>query len=89
MMRFNPCRGGDFCTQEGSHCEGCGRSHEEIAATRELIAAVGQFALDREIENVEDFAAYVADKAVKKVQMVRSEEQGGGIPIGVNTSLDK
>ena len=88
-MRFNPCRGGDFCTQEGSHCEGCGRSHEEIAATRELIAAVGQFALDREFENVEDFAAYVADKAVKKVQMVRSEEQGGGIPIGVNISLDK
>lgn len=28
-MKFGPCIGG--CTNEGTHCEGCGRSHEEVA----------------------------------------------------------
>ena len=28
-MDFVACNGD--CTEEGTHCEGCGRSHEEIA----------------------------------------------------------
>ena len=31
-MKFNPCN--DKCTYEGSHCQGCGRSHQEIADTK-------------------------------------------------------
>ncbi len=31
-MKFKPCTG--KCTTEGTHCEGCGRTHEEVAAMR-------------------------------------------------------
>jgi predicted Fe-S protein YdhL (DUF1289 family) len=33
-MKFIPCKGSAFCTETGTHCEGCGRSHSEIAETR-------------------------------------------------------
>ncbi|MDD1613160.1 MAG: DUF1289 domain-containing protein, partial [Methylococcaceae bacterium] len=29
-MKFSPCISGK-CTYEGTHCGGCGRTHEEIA----------------------------------------------------------
>jgi len=35
-MKFSPCTGN--CTEEGTNCEGCGRSHEEIAEMNMLIA---------------------------------------------------
>ena len=31
-MKFVPCNS-DLCTKDGTHCAGCGRSHEEIAET--------------------------------------------------------
>jgi len=31
-LEFNPCN--DKCTYEGSHCQGCGRSYQEIADTK-------------------------------------------------------
>lgn len=40
-MKFNPCRGGAFCTDVGTHCEGCGRSHVEIAETKVLVKGLG------------------------------------------------
>ena len=32
-MKFSPCIAGK-CTDQGTHCEGCGRTHEEIAETK-------------------------------------------------------
>ena len=82
-MQFSPCRGGDFCTQDGTHCQGCGRSHEEIAGTKALVAAVTQYALDRGYENIEEFTAFVGDKAARKARMAQMEQAGGGIGIGI------
>ncbi len=80
-MQFSPCKGGDNCTQGGTHCQGCGRSHEEIAETRALIASIAQFALKMGYENVEQFTAFVGDKAAKKIRVAQAE-QAGGIGIG-------
>lgn len=57
-MIFNPCTG--ECTEDGSHCEGCGRSHEDIAEMRELVGGLVAYAEKKGYENVEDFAAGVA-----------------------------
>ena len=57
-MKFNPCNGD--CTEEGSHCEGCGRSQEEIAEMGELVGSLVAFARKMDYENVEEFAGGVA-----------------------------
>ncbi|MCK4833581.1 MAG: DUF1289 domain-containing protein [Gammaproteobacteria bacterium] len=57
-MKFSPCTG--KCTDEGSHCEGCGRSHEEIAEMNTLVGNLTTFAKKMNYENVDDFANGVA-----------------------------
>ena len=58
QMKFVPCDG--KCTDEGTHCEGCGRSHEEIAAMRKPVEALVALAEKMKYENTEDFANAVA-----------------------------
>ena len=84
-MRFNPCQGKDNCTECGTHCEGCGRSHEEIASTRELIDTIAGFTQQMGYENYQDFTTFVADKAAKKVSFEREQAQAGGpgIPLSI------
>ncbi len=67
-MKFNPCRGGIWCTESGSHCEGCGRSHEEIAQTRALVKNLVEFAQKQQYENPEDFAQFISGSLIKKLQ---------------------
>ncbi|MDH5613230.1 MAG: DUF1289 domain-containing protein [Gammaproteobacteria bacterium] len=57
-MKFSPCTG--KCTEEGTHCEGCGRSHEEIAEMKTLIFALVDFAKKMQYENIDEFADGVA-----------------------------
>ena len=57
-MKFNPCIG--KCTEEGTRCEGCGRSHEEIAELDTLVGKLISFAEKMDYENVEDYANGVA-----------------------------
>ena len=57
-MKFSHCTG--RCTEEGTLCEGCGRSHEEIAEMRQHVGALIAFANRMEYENLEDFADGVA-----------------------------
>ncbi|MEJ2255449.1 MAG: DUF1289 domain-containing protein [Woeseiaceae bacterium] len=58
-MIFKPCNG--ECTEEGTHCAGCGRSHEEVADMRRLVGALVAYAEEMEYENVDDFADGVAN----------------------------
>lgn len=67
-MKFNPCKGSPFCTEEGTHCQGCGRSHQEIAETRSLIKGLVEFAQKQGYENSEDFAQFISGSLVKKLQ---------------------
>ena len=57
-MKFNPCTG--KCTDEGTHCEGCGRSHEEITEMKDLVSGLIRFAEKMNYENTDDFADGVA-----------------------------
>jgi len=52
-MKFNPCN--DKCTYEGSHCQGCGRSHQEIANTKKLVMSIVSFIKSQNYENSEEF----------------------------------
>ena len=66
-MQFKPCTNRNFCTEDGDLCRGCGRTHLEIARTRELTDQLAEFILAMDYENVDDFATYIANKAIKKV----------------------
>jgi len=57
-MEFRPCTG--KCTDEGTSCEGCGRSHEEIAEMKPLISNLVAFAEKMGYDNVEEYANSVA-----------------------------
>ena len=65
-MKFIPCN--SECTYEGTHCEGCGRSHEEIAENKKLVMAVVEFAQRQEYENIEEFSNAVAKQVHKKLR---------------------
>lgn len=64
-MKFNPCT--DQCSYEGTHCEGCGRSHQEIAETKKLVASVVNFVQDQDYDNPEEFVAAISKSILKKV----------------------
>jgi len=72
MTSFVPCAGKSACTEDGSHCRGCGRSHVEIARARDAINALADLAAERGYDNVEVFAEYVAARLIKKVEHQRS-----------------
>ncbi len=65
-MKFNPCI--DQCTKEGTHCEGCGRSHEEIAATKQIVKSALDFIQQQDYENPEEFVAAISKSILKKLQ---------------------
>ncbi len=66
-MKFKPCISG-LCTEEGTHCEGCGRSHEEIAETKSLVMGLVNFAQKQDYDNIEEFVSFVGKNVVKKIQ---------------------
>jgi len=64
-MKFNPCV--DQCTTEGSHCEGCGRSHREIAETKRLVKEVADFIRRQDYSNPEEFIGRFGKSIAKKL----------------------
>ncbi len=65
-MKFVPCQSGG-CTDDGTHCAGCGRSHVEIAETKQLVKNIVEFSRKQEYENVNDFAAFLNKNLLKKL----------------------
>ena len=82
-MQFSPCKGKDNCTEGGTHCEGCGRSHEEVARTRELIGIIADYATEMGSENYQDFTAFIGDKAAKKVAFAKQQKEIGGLGLPI------
>ena len=68
-MKFIPCDG--KCTDEGTHCEGCGRTHQEIAAMRKPIEDLVALAERMKYDNLEDFANAVAGSMKYKMGLVQ------------------
>jgi len=69
-MKFIPCQ--DQCTYDGTHCQGCGRSHEEIAETKKLVAALVEFGLKQDYENADEFGEAIGKSIAKKLQKARA-----------------
>ena len=65
-MKFNPCI--DKCTTKGSHCQGCGRSFEEIAGTKKLVMSIVSFIQSQGYENSEEFINKISKSVLKKLQ---------------------
>ena len=65
-MKFNPCI--DQCTYEGSHCQGCGRSFEEIADTKKLVMSIVNFVQSQDYKNSEEFVNAISKSVLKKLQ---------------------
>jgi hypothetical protein len=72
-MRFNPCA--DLCTKDGTHCQGCGRSHEEIAGTKQLVASFIGFIQQQDYENSDEFIDMVSKKVRKKLAQATADSQ--------------
>lgn len=67
-MKFNPCINRNLCTEDGTHCRACGRSHEEIQKTRALTTQVADFLKEMNYENPEDFFAFLQRKVIRKLK---------------------
>lgn len=72
-MKFIPCKGSAFCTEDGTHCEGGGRSHVDIAETRTLINGLVEFVQKQYYDNSEEFSQFISGSLVKKIEKLRSE----------------
>lgn len=64
-MKFIPCQ--DLCTYDGTHCEGCGRSHQEIADTKKLVMSIVDFIQTQGYENSEEFVSAISKSVLKKL----------------------
>ena len=76
MTAFTPCQGKTACRDDGQRCLTCGRGFEEIARLRDLIDGLADLAMRQDYDNIETYAAYVAEKVAKKVRHRRSEGSG-------------
>jgi len=65
-MNFSPCTAN--CTKEGTHCNGCGRSHEEVAEMKKHVVALVNLAKKMEYENPKEFANAVASSIKLKLK---------------------
>lgn len=67
-MPFKPCVNRNACTEDGTHCRACGRSHEEIAQLRQLINDTYSLVSQWEYDNLDEFFAYLQKKIDKKLK---------------------
>ncbi|MDQ7090104.1 MAG: DUF1289 domain-containing protein [Methylococcales bacterium] len=65
-MKFSPCI--DECTHEGSHCKGCGRPHDEVAETKQMVMALVNYARTKAYQNPEEFGPAIGKSISKKLQ---------------------
>ncbi len=70
-MKFVTCVSRNACTEDGTHCRACGRSHDEINRLRRLTDEVTAFALEMDYDNVDEFLSYLSAKVGKKVSAAR------------------
>jgi hypothetical protein len=69
---FKPCVSRTACTENGTHCRACGRSHEEINELRNLMNGVTAFAARMEYDNCEEFLDYLKNKVLKKLKSAQA-----------------
>lgn len=70
---FVRCMGKAACQETETHCRTCGRTIEEIYATRDLVDELVNFALRMNYENSDSFFNYLASKAEKKIAHLKQQ----------------
>lgn len=71
-MKFTPCA--SLCDKTGTHCIGCGRSHEEIRQTLALTTQVAEFMTTWGYENPDEFLNNLTRKVTKKLLRMQSAQ---------------
>ena len=66
--QFKPCVSRSACTEDGTHCRGCGRSHQEINAVREQVALMSAFIRQMQYDNPQDFLQWLQGKVLKRLE---------------------
>jgi hypothetical protein len=61
-MKFSPCT--DQCTSDGTHCQGCGRSHTEIRDSKMLVQKVVAHLVEYGYEDPENFLQMLTKKSL-------------------------
>lgn len=67
-MPFKPCVNRNACTEDGTHCRACGRTHEEIAQLRQLVNDTFSLIRAWEYDNIDEFFTYLQKKIGKKLK---------------------
>ena len=68
MNRFRSCVNRSACTEDGTSCRSCGRSHDEINGIRSLTSEVSNFLDTMNYDNPEEFLEYLQSKVMKKIK---------------------
>ena len=69
-MKYRPCTGA--CTKDGTHCDGCGRTHEEVATLNKMVKDLAAYAVEMEYDNTEDYANSVAKGIYYKLEALKA-----------------
>ncbi|MFT6925337.1 MAG: hypothetical protein ACJAZP_000917 [Psychromonas sp.] len=65
-MKFSPCT--DNCTKDGTHCQGCGRSHQEIQSMSAIGVQLLNHLIEYDYDDPEVFLDIVSKKALLRLQ---------------------
>ena len=68
-MKFSPCT--SLCTTNGSHCSGCGRSHDEINESKVLVANIVQHLTKYNYDDPEMFLNMLQAKSLKNLALTK------------------
>ena len=70
-MKYKACNGG--CTKTGTNCDGCDRIHEDVDKLNSMIKELAAYALEKDYENLDDFANSVATGIYYKLEALKKE----------------
>ncbi len=73
-MQFSPCT--SQCTSDGTHCQGCGRSHIEIRETQMLTKQLVQHLVKYDYDNPTEFLDNLKNKAIKRSTIMKENNNG-------------
>jgi predicted Fe-S protein YdhL (DUF1289 family) len=70
-MKFSSCT--SQCTNEGTHCDGCGRSHLEIRETQAITKDLVQHLVKYDYDDPENFLDSIKAKVLKRAKAAIEE----------------
>jgi len=71
-MKFSPCK--NNCTKDGTHCQGCGRTHQEVQSMSAIGVQLLNHLLEYDYDDPELFLETVSKKALLRLQKLREDK---------------